>query len=439
MMDSEDLEDFMKNFDDDVFLPFDTSNSVQLRSGMKAHSDDPMTSCSINEDSSFMPPEVIADYQHNIPSTAEMVGNYNFHVELGNQSKRVANPEWVYKNNKLYIKAGTLCPIIFSASSCIPQPCNIRIMPVFKNPEDVRDIVRCCPNHTMDNVDKTSFSSVKHFIRCENEQVLYKECPMTGRHYLSIPFNASQRDTHSKTVSTHELLSFVCNNSCVGLNRRPIQIIFEMTHGQSIMGRGLLEVRVCACPGRDSNLDEKTQKQPFRRKRRMPNSDETTVDRLYFEEPPFLTPINMPTTSENNETPPKKKKTAGENFYLKINGRQNFVIMERIAKALELFTSMEKRFFSKNFPFQVLEQIQRRSNECPEYPEADSTVYRRNLTHENMSFNNTHQTIPSPNIGIPAQWADSTQQHSIQNQAATTSQNMQISYSNHTVQRTLVT
>ena len=29
-------------------------------------------------------------------------------------------------------------------------------MPVFKNPEDVRDIVRCCPNHTMDNVDKTS-------------------------------------------------------------------------------------------------------------------------------------------------------------------------------------------------------------------------------------------------------------------------------------------
>jgi hypothetical protein len=40
------------------------------------------------------------------------------------------------------------------------------------------------------------------------------------------------------------------------------------------MGRGLLEVRVCACPGRDSNLDDKQQKQPFRRKRRLP--DETT-------------------------------------------------------------------------------------------------------------------------------------------------------------------
>ena len=40
------------------------------------------------------------------------------------------------------------------------------------------------------------------------------------------------------------------------------------------MGRGLLEVRVCACPGRDSNLEDKQQKTPFRRKRRLP--DETT-------------------------------------------------------------------------------------------------------------------------------------------------------------------
>ena len=48
-------------------------------------------------------------------------------------------------------------PTIFHLAT-VPQPCNIRIMPVFKNPEDVRDIVRCCPNHTMDNVDKTSKS-----------------------------------------------------------------------------------------------------------------------------------------------------------------------------------------------------------------------------------------------------------------------------------------
>lgn len=66
------------------------------------------------------------------------------------------------------------------------------------------------------------------------------------------------------------------------------------------------------------------------------------------------------------------------------------------------------------------------------------SFYRRNQSQENMPFNNTHATTASPNIGIP-QWADSTQPHPIQNQTATTSQNMQISYSNHTVQRTLVT
>lgn len=49
---------------------------------------------------------------------------------------------------------------------------------------------------------------------------------------------------------------------------------FLLLSRQSVMGRGLLEVRVCACPGRDSNLEDKQQKQPFRRKRRLP--DETT-------------------------------------------------------------------------------------------------------------------------------------------------------------------
>ena len=47
----------------------------------------------------------------------------------------------------------------------------------------------------------------------------------------------------------------------------------------------------------------------------------------------------------------------------------------------------------------------------------------------NLSFN-AHAATLSPSSG---QWGDSTQSHPIQSQAA---QNMQISYSNHTVRRT---
>jgi hypothetical protein len=38
---------------------------------------------------------------------------------------------------------------------------------------------------------------------------------------------------------------------------------------------------------------------------------------MHVEEPPFLTPANMTTAAESN-VPPKKKKTTGENYYLKV-------------------------------------------------------------------------------------------------------------------------
>lgn len=82
------------------------------------------------------------------------------------------------------------------------------------------------------------------------------------------------------------------------------------------------------------------------------------------EEPSQGSPLNI---THENKGPSYKRKTSTETFYLKVdarlhyrakfkllrnlyfiifcqvNGRQNFVIMERISKALELFTSMEKR------------------------------------------------------------------------------------------------
>ena len=49
------------------------------------------------------------------------------------------------------------------------------------------------------------------------------------------------------------------------------------------------------------------------------------VDRLYMqaEEPPFLTaPPNISPSTENTEAPPRKKKSTGENFYLKVSDHE---------------------------------------------------------------------------------------------------------------------
>ena len=56
-----------------------------------------------------------------------------------------------------------------------------------------------------------------------------------------------------------EMFAFMCFSSCAsGPSRRPVEVIFSLERDGQTLGRRVVEIRVCACPGRDRKSDERT-------------------------------------------------------------------------------------------------------------------------------------------------------------------------------------
>ena len=56
-----------------------------------------------------------------------------------------------------------------------------------------------------------------------------------------------------------EMFAFMCFSSCAsGPSRRPVEVIFTLEKDGQTLGRRVVEIRVCVCPGRDRKSDERT-------------------------------------------------------------------------------------------------------------------------------------------------------------------------------------
>jgi len=253
-----------------------------------------------------------------IPCSEAYAGPCGFSVSLESRNNKPSKSEpWTYdeKQNKLFVRMCQQCP--FRVLTTLPPPPGaiIRATPVYMEPMHVREAVLRCPNHATSD----SHPARQHIVRCHHPKSVYD---LTSyRPNVTVPYYPPQVGSQWNLIN----YSFVCFSSCVGgLNRRPIQVIFTLEQDDRILGRHTVEVRVCACPGRDREVEARAAANYYHRQKRRAAG---------FNSPRRRGPWNNPV--RKRETQPD-----AEVFTLKVWGRHNYDLLCNIRDALELKSSM---------------------------------------------------------------------------------------------------
>lgn len=201
-----------------------------------------------------------------LPSLEETDLGFEFEVGLNGNSS--GKGTWMYssKMKKIFVKNRTEMNIIPTFTPPTPsdnQTYFLRAMIVPVSQDDATVPLKVCPNHRASD-PKCPFAA--HILRCKHPLAFYDGSEegyyWNNRLQVVVPLTGM-------APKEPVIYMFQCQNSCSGgMQRKATAIIFALEdQNKKILGKRILNFKVCSCPKRDKEKEERgTTELPKKRK-----------------------------------------------------------------------------------------------------------------------------------------------------------------------------
>jgi len=167
------------------------------------------------------------------------------------------------KLKKLFIDMNKPVQALFRVGPTPPEGLFIRALPIYAEAGSFTQPVIRCPNHASpeDSTNREIRQEFRfHLIRVNHDRAVYETDQSSQRLSVLVPVERPQPGGETFDFS----LKFMCLGSDVGgINRRPLKVIFTLEDHCSqngeviVLGRYTVDVRICSCPKRDKQQEEK--------------------------------------------------------------------------------------------------------------------------------------------------------------------------------------
>ena len=219
--------------------------------------------------------------------------------------------------NKLYIEMAKPVAVRFSLDPSVVelQATVVRALPVYlETVHRAKPVTRCLVHSSPEDPSNTSTDSdiLKHLVRTSEPGSVYEENPVSGRLSTVVRTKQAAPGCDYFTVS----YQFMCLGSCQGgINRRPICLVLTLeTDEGEVLGRQVVELRICTCPLRDMQQDEQ----------KKTKGDCTPVKLV----------TSLPSVAHLDSTTAPCE--SDDLYFVPVRGYRNFQLVNKVAESLEL-------------------------------------------------------------------------------------------------------